>query len=315
MSGDAPETTRPWWRDAVVYQIYVRSFADGDGDGIGDLAGIRRRLGHVAALGADAVWLTPCYPSPQYDHGYDVADYCDIEPTYGDLAGFDALVAEAHALGLRVLMDVVPNHCSVEHPWFRAAVAAGRGSPERARFYFRDGRGPNGDEPPNNWQAIFGGPAWTRVDEPDGSPGQWYLHVFTPWQPDFDWSNPDVLAFFADVLTFWFDRGVDGFRVDAVTVVGKPAGLPDCPPERRPRCYEHVPSGFDVWKDWRRIVDDYERAHPGRSLTTVGEAYAGRRPDLLARYAAPDAFHQTFSFDLLLSPWEAGSLRRAIDES
>ncbi len=218
-----------WWQSAVTYQIYVRSFADADGDGVGDLEGIRRRLGYVAELGVDAIWLTPCYPSPQHDHGYDVADYFSIEPAYGDLAAFDALVGRAHELGLRVLMDVVPNHCSIEHPWFTAALAAGPGSPERARFYFRDGRGPGGDEPPNNWRSAFAGTAWERVVEPDGSPGQWFLHSFAPEQPDFDWSHPDIGEHFDRMLRFWFDRGVDGFRVDAVTVLGKAPGLPDAP--------------------------------------------------------------------------------------
>ncbi len=185
-----------WWETAVVYQVYVRSFADSNDDGVGDLAGIRSRLPYLAALGIDAIWLTPCYPSPQADHGYDVADYFDIEPDYGDLGEFDALVRSARAIGIRIMMDVVPNHCSSDHAWFREALAAGRGSRARERFYFRDGRGTRGDEPPNNWQAIFGGSAWARVDEPDGSPGQWYLALFTPAQPDFDWNHPDVVDHF-----------------------------------------------------------------------------------------------------------------------
>ena len=216
-----------WWETAVVYQLYVRSFADSNDDGIGDLAGIRGRLPYLADLGIDAIWLNPCYPSPQIDHGYDVADYFDIEPDYGDLAEFDALVRDARALGIRIMMDVVPNHCSTEHAWFRDALASPPGSSERERFYFRDGRGAHGDEPPNNWQAIFGGSAWTRIDEADGSPGQWYLAVFTPAQPDLNWNHPDVVDYFDGVLRFWFDRGVDGFRADSVTLVGKAPGLPD----------------------------------------------------------------------------------------
>jgi len=309
------QENRPWWRDAVIYQIYVRSFADSNGDGIGDLAGIRSRLDHIASLGADAIWMTPCYPSPQRDHGYDVADYFSIEPDYGDLAEFDELVTEAHARDLRVMLDVVPNHCSSEHSWFRAAVASGPGSPERERYFFRDGRGDAGELPPNNWQALFGGPAWTRVTEPDGTPGQWYLHVFTPWQPDFDWSSPDVVQMFDDMLRFWFDRGVDGFRVDAVTVLGKAAGLPDAPEGHPREPFEFLASAHDVWRHWRALIDRYELDHPGRVLVTVGEAYAARRPDLLAKYVAPDQFHQSFSFDLLMTPWHAGLIHRAVDDT
>ena len=177
---------REWWRDAVVYQVYVRSFADSNGDGKGDLQGIIDHLPYLEALGVDAIWMCPCFPSPQMDHGYDVADYMNIEPTYGTLADFDRLVAAGRQHGIRIMLDIVPNHCSSQHQWFIDAVAAGRGSRERDRFWFRDGKGPNGDLPPNNWTAIFGGPAWTRVTEPDGTPGQWYLHVFTPWQPDWN---------------------------------------------------------------------------------------------------------------------------------
>src|SRR5690606_35965320 len=190
----------PWWRDAVVYEIYVRSFADASGDGVGDLPGVRSRLPYLARLGVDAIWLTPFYPSPMADGGYDVADYRDVDPRFGSLDDFDALVADAHRLGLRVLVDIVPNHSSAEHPWFKAALAAGPGSPERERYIFAD----SGDGPPNNWQSTFSGPAWTRV--PDG---QWYLHLFAPEQPDFNWRNPEVHAEFTDTLRFWLERGVD----------------------------------------------------------------------------------------------------------
>lgn len=196
-----------WWERAAVYQIYVRSFADSGTDGIGDLTGIVDHLDHVSSLGVDAVWLTPFFPSPQRDHGYDVSDYFGVDPSYGSLTDIDRLIEACHARGLRVLADIVPNHCSSDHAWFQAALAAPPSSVERARFYFRDGVGADGSSPPNNWLAMFGGSAWTRV--PDG---QWYLHSFTPWQPDFDWANEDVAAMFDAVLRFWFDRGIDGFE-------------------------------------------------------------------------------------------------------
>ncbi|MEE8602861.1 alpha-amylase family glycosyl hydrolase [Euzebya tangerina] len=305
-----------WWATAVIYQLYVRSFADDDGDGKGDLAGIRHRLDHIAELGVDAIWLNPCYPSPQRDHGYDVADYFGIEPDYGDLEEFDRLVADAAARGIRIVMDVVPNHCSSEHPWFVAAVEAGRGSAERERFWFRDGRGPDGSEPPNNWQAIFGGSAWTRVLEPDGSPGQWYLGVFTPHQPDFNWNNPEVADHFDEMLGFWFDRGVEGFRADAVTVLGKVDGLPDSdePPEwgRPDPLFLYHEDGHRAWERWRRTVDDYNLQHPERDVFLIAEAYTPERPDVFATYVSPSEFHQSFYFDLLLSPWQAGAYRDAI---
>ncbi len=222
-----PIVPREWWRDAVVYQIYVRSFADSDGDGVGDLPGITSRLPYLRDLGVDAVWLTPFYTSPQHDHGYDVADYYDVDPLFGSLGDADELLARAHDLGLKVIVDLVPNHTSHAHAWFQAALAAEPGSPERARYLFRDGRGPKGDEPPNNWQSIFGGPAWTQLETPDGDAGQWYLHLFDSTQPDLDWRNPEVGDMFEDVLRFWLDRGVDGFRVDVAHGLFKEEGLRD----------------------------------------------------------------------------------------
>ena len=311
-------TADMWWRDAVVYQIYVRSFADSGTDGVGDLAGISDRLDHVADLGVDAIWLTPFYPSPQRDHGYDVADYFDVDPEYGTLADIDRLIAGCHQRGLRFLADVVPNHCSSEHAWFREALAAAPGSAARARFYFRDGRGEHGELPPNNWKAMFGGSAWTRVAD-----GQWYLHSFSPWQPDFDWDNEEVASMFDDVMRFWFDRGVDGFRVDAVSHLGKAAGLPDAPeppagtPETGVVGYNpymlHWPSAHDVWRRWRAVADQYEREHSGRQLVSVAEAYTPGKIELLLDYVRPDEFHQAFSFDLLLAPWNAAIIRQAID--
>ena len=222
-----------WWEDAVVYEVYPRSFADADGDGVGDLPGLRSRLGYLADLGVDAVWLTPFYPSPLADGGYDVSDYCAVDPLLGTMADFDALVTDAAAHQIRVIVDLVPNHCSSAHPLFRAALAAAPGSPERARFIFRDGRGPGGEQPPNNWISQFGGSAWTRVTEADGSPGQWYLHLYDTGQPDWDWRNPDVPALFEDVIRFWLDRGVAGLRVDVAHGLFKDPDLPDLAGRRR----------------------------------------------------------------------------------
>ena len=202
--------------DAAIYQIYPRSFKDSTGSGLGDIAGITQQMDYLERLGIEAIWLSPFYPSPLVDGGYDVADYCDVDPRLGSLDDFDDMIAAAHARGIKVIVDIVPNHSSNQHPWFKAALAAGPGSPERARYIFRDGRGEHGELPPTNWNANFGGPAWTRVAD-----GQWYLHMFTPEQPDFDWSCPEVHALFCDVLAFWSDRGVDGFRIDVAQGLAK----------------------------------------------------------------------------------------------
>ena len=223
----APQSPRAWWEGAAIYQLYVRSFADGDGDGIGDLAGARAHLPYLAALGIDAIWFNPWYPSPMADAGYDISDYRSIDPVFGTLDDADALIAEAHAHGIRIIIDVVPNHGSDRHPWFAAALAAGPGSAERSRFWFRPGRGDDGSLPPNNWQSIFGGPAWTRVVEADGYLGEWYLHLFAPEQPDFNWDSADVRREFEDVLRFWFSRGVDGIRIDSAALLCKDPALPD----------------------------------------------------------------------------------------
>ncbi|MET0881933.1 MAG: glycoside hydrolase family 13 protein [Acidimicrobiales bacterium] len=306
----------PWWREAVIYEIYVRSFADADGDGIGDLAGIRSRLPALVDLGVDAIWLTPFYPSPQADGGYDVADPCAVDPRFGTMADFDALLATAHELGLRLLVDIVPNHTSVEHPWFRAALAGGPGSPARDRYWFRPGRGPAGDEPPNDWQSVFGGPAWTRITEPDGQPGPWYLHLFAPEQPDLDWTRTEVRDGFESILAFWLDRGVDGFRIDVAHGLVKDPELADIAgrfahagvaAEGHPHWDRD--EVHDIYRGWRRLIDTY----PGDRIF-VAEAYLGsaRR---LARYVRPDELHTAFNFDLLLAPWDATALTDAIDES
>jgi len=311
----AAQSAAPWWRDAVIYQVYPRSWADADGDGVGDLPGITSRLDHLAALGVDAVWLSPFYRSPQHDAGYDVADPRDVDPVFGTLADFDALLDRAHDLGLRVVVDVVPNHTSDEHVWFQAALAAPAGSPERARYLFRDGRGEHGDLPPNNWQSMFGGPAWTRTTEPDGSPGQWYLHLFDTTQPDLDWTHPEVHDELESVLRFWLDRGVDGFRIDVAHGLAKADGLPDGPVDfdastqataLQPQFDQ--PAVHEVYRRWRRVVEEY----PGDRLLCA-EAWV-LPSDALARYVRHDELHQTFNFDFLMTPWLADELRTAIND-
>jgi alpha-glucosidase len=302
-----------WWQDAVIYQVYLRSFTDSGGDGIGDLAGLRARLDHLETLGVDGLWLNPCYPSPQVDHGYDVADYTDIEPAYGDLEEFDGLLADVHSRGLKLLLDLVPNHCSSQHPWFQAALAAGPGSPERDLFLFRDGRGPDGSQPPNNWRSAFSGPAWTQLPERDGAPGQWYLHLFDAKQPDFNWRNPAVGDFFEAILRFWFDRGVDGFRIDVAHGLVKDPDLPDWDPSTKGTSgaapmWNH-PDVHDVYRRWRRIADSYT----GRDLTLVGEIWVPAVEDL-ALYLRPDELPQAFFFELLTQPWRAPDLRAAIKQ-
>ncbi len=307
---------RDWWRHAVVYQIYPRSFADGNGDGVGDINGIRARLPYLAALGIDAIWINPWYPSPMKDAGYDVSDYRAIEPVFGTMADAEALIAEAHDAGIRIILDIVPNHTSDQHRWFTAALAAGPGSPERDRFIFRDGRGAAGDEPPNDWESQFGGPAWTRVTEADGRPGQWYLRLFAPEQPDVNWDHPDVHAEFDETLRFWFDRGVDGFRIDVAHGLVKDAGLPDLDglpfplPDDAPEDLEHPhwdqPGVHDVFREWRRVADSY--AEP---KAFCGEIWVGRDHRLTA-YLRPDELHTAFNFNFLQAPWLAAGLRRVI---
>jgi alpha-glucosidase len=303
----------PWWRGAVGYEVYVRSFTDSDRDGVGDLPGIQARLAYLRDLGVDALWLTPFFPSPMADHGYDVADPRDVDPSFGSLADFDALLSEAHTLGLRVTIDVVPNHSSDRHEWFRRALAAPPGSAERDRYIFRDGRGPGGSEPPNNWQSNFGGPAWTRV--PDG---QFYLHMFTLQQPDLNWRNPDVVTDYERTLRFWLDRGVDGFRIDVAHGLLKDAALRDNPGRWHRGMFGHGPEDkyswnqpevHEVYRSWRKIIDSY----PGERMA-VGEVWV-REDDDLADYVRPDELHLAFNFKLLRAEWSPESLRRAVQES
>jgi len=316
-----------WWRDAVVYQIYIRAFADADGDGVGDLPGITSRLPYLRDLGVDAIWITPFYRSPMADHGYDVADHRAVDPVFGDLAAVDALLARAHELGLRVLFDLVPNHSSDAHPAFRAALAAGPGSPERALYVFRDGvpappagGAPPTTAPPNNWRSVFGGPAWTPAPDGRDDP-QWYLHLFAREQPDWNWSHPAVAADHAATIRFWLDRGADGFRIDVAHGLVKDAALrgnpvPDAADPGSMYREDAEPMIWDqdgvhtVYRQWRSITDSYDAAD-GRDRVLVGEAWVSD-PDRLARYVRPDELHQTFAFALLLAPFSAPAWRAAI---
>ncbi len=307
-----------WWRSAVIYQIYPRSFADASGDGIGDLPGITSRLDALKQLGVDAIWLSPFMTSPQKDAGYDVADYRDVDPLFGTLADFDEMLAQAHARGIRVIVDLVPNHSSDQHVWFQQALKAAPGSPERARYIFRDGKGENGELPPNNWESVFGGGMWQRITEADGTPGQWYLHIFDVSQPDFDWTNEEVREEFRSILRFWLDRGVDGFRVDVAHGMIKAAGLPDYVPDPEAGSMgggeENVPywgqdGVHEIYRDWHRLLAEYDG---DRAL--CGEAWL---PTLkkTALWVRPDEMHQTFNFGYLMTPWDAERLRDVIRES
>ncbi|WP_280452204.1 glycoside hydrolase family 13 protein [Nocardia cyriacigeorgica] len=305
----------PWWETAVFYQVYPRSFADSDGDGVGDLGGVRARLDYLERLGVDALWICPVMRSPMADGGYDVADPRDIDPLFGGMAAFDALIAAAHARDIKITMDLVPNHTSDAHPWFRAALAAAPGSPERARYIFRDGRGPGGELPPNNWPSIFGGPAWTRVVEADGSPGQWYLHLFAAEQPDLNWDNPEVIADFEHTLRFWLDRGVDGFRIDVAHGMAKPEGLPDMErvdtrmlihDDSDPRF--NNPGVHDIHRRIRRVLDDYPHA------VSIGEVWVDDNVRF-GEYVRPDELHLAFNFRLAETPFDAEAIRHAVENS
>lgn len=311
--------TSDWWRTAVIYQIYPRSFADSSGDGIGDLRGITKNLSSLQALGVDAIWLSPFYTSPQRDGGYDVADFKDVDPLFGNLADFDQMVAEAHERGLRVIIDIVPNHTSDQHVWFQEALSATPGSAARDRYVFRDGNGPDGSEAPNNWESVFGGPAWTRLVNDDGTPGQWFLHLFDSSQPDLNWANEDVLEGFDDILRFWLDRDVDGFRVDVAHGLIKAEGLPDfvvdesagsmggddaaTPP------YWAQDGVHDVWRRWRRVLDSYSGAR-----ILAAEAWVSPLSEM-AKWVRPDEMHQAFNFAYLETDWDAEGLRSVIDAS
>ncbi|MEV7191517.1 glycoside hydrolase family 13 protein [Streptomyces sp. NPDC093510] len=315
----APTTGSPsageWWRDAVIYQVYPRSFADGNGDGMGDLPGITARLPYLRDLGVDAVWLSPFYASPQADAGYDVADYRAVDPVFGTLADADDLVRETHALGLRFIVDIVPNHCSDRHEWFQEALREGPGSAARDRFHFRAGRGADGALPPNDWESVFGGPAWTRVED-----GQWYLHLFAAEQPDFNWDNQDVHDEFRSVLRFWLDLGVDGFRIDVAHGLVKAPGLPDIGHAEQVKLlgkqavpYFDQDGVHEIYRDWRRILDAYGTGN-GTERIAVAEAWTPT-VERSALYLRRGELHQAFNFEYLTTGWDAAALRAVIDRS
>lgn len=306
-----------WWRDAAVYQVYPRSFLDGNGDGLGDLQGVIKNLPYVKGLGFDAIWLSPFYPSPQHDSGYDVSDPRGVDPMYGTLEDAERLIAKAHELELRIIIDIVPNHVSTEHRWFQEALQADPGSPARGRFHFRDGRGPNGSEPPTNWMSMFGGSAWTQVAD-----GQWYLHLFDVTQPDLNWANPEVRADGLETLRFWLDRGVDGIRIDVALGLAKDSTYPDLEDaeavimalrmdlddgsiESSKRRLKVVNSAIfdrdeviDIYREWRALMNTY-----GDDRMAVAEAWLP--PERASRYIAPDALHQIFNFDFMAVSWNA----------
>ncbi len=296
-------TSLDWWRTSAVYQVYIRSFADGNGDGTGDVEGLRSKLPYLADLGVDAIWINPWYPSPLLDGGYDVADYRDINPAFGTLVQAEHMITEAHELGIRILVDLVPNHCSWDHAWFTAALDAGPGSPERARFHFRDSL----DGPPNNWQSVFGGPAWTQVDD-----GQWYLHLFDPSQPDLDWTHSEVREEFASILRFWLDRGADGFRVDVAHGMAKDPSYPDLADHVQILSSAKMPNHphwdrdevHDINRQWRAVLNEYD------DRMMVAEAWVSE--ESLPKYLRSDEYHQSFSFDLLMAEWNAEAYRSTI---
>lgn len=304
--GREPEHTLAWWRDAVVYQVYVRSFGDANGDGIGDLAGVRERLPYLAALGVDALWFNPWYPSPLADAGYDITDYRSIDPVIGTLWEAERLIAEAGELGMRTIVDIVPNHVSSEHPWFRDALASPPGSAARERFWFRPGAGAMGELPPNGWQSIFGGSAWSRAGD-----GEWYLHLFAPEQPDLNWEHPDVWAEHEGILRFWFERGVAGVRIDSAALLVKDPRLSEERPDAEPGDHPFVDRDqlHEIYRRWRAIADGCEEPR-----ILIGEVWLPDA-DRFARYLRPDELHTAFNFDFLACPWEPGRMRASIQST
>ncbi len=311
----------PWWQDAVIYQVYPRSFADADANGMGDLRGVASKIGYLKDLGVNAVWLSPFYQSPQADAGYDVADYRQVDPLFGTLDDFDDILARAHAEDIRIIVDLVPNHTSDEHVWFQQALAAGPGSPERDRYIFRDGKGPAGDVEPNNWQSLFGGPAWTRTTNADGNPGQWYLHLFDTKQPDLNWDNEQVHAEMRSVLRFWLDRGVDGFRVDVAHGMVKAAGLPDWSEKvsmvqgNEEAAANTTPPYFDqegvhaIYEEWNAVLAEYDG-----DRMMVAEAWV-EPMERIFRYVRDGEMQQAFNFGFLLAGWNARNIVDNVTET
>ena len=303
-----------WWRTAVIYQIYPRSFADGNGDGIGDLVGTTARLESLRSLGIDAIWFSPFFKSPQKDAGYDVADYKTIDPLFGTNEEFYDLLAKAHSLGLRIIVDIVPNHSSDQHELFQAALKAAPGSPEREMYIFRDGKGANGELPPNNWESVFGGNAWTRTTNPDGTLGQWYLHIFDSSQPDFNWENPKVTELFEDILSFWLDKGVDGFRIDVAHGLVKEVGLPDVKVgathvvDETNHPFWGQEGVHDIIRGWRKLLNRYD----DRAMCAEAWVLPLSR---MAKWVREDEYHQTFNFGYLETPWERQALEKVVTES
>jgi alpha-glucosidase len=306
-----------WWRQASVYQIYPRSFADSNGDGLGDLPGVTSRVPYLKALGVDAVWLSPFYPSALADGGYDVDDYRNVDPRLGTLDDFDEMAAALHGAGIRLIVDIVPNHSSDRHEWFKEALASPKGSAARDRYIFRDGLGANGELPPSDWESVFGGPAWDRITEPDGTPGQWYLHLFAKEQPDFNWDNPEVREDFLKTLRFWSDRGVDGFRIDVAHALTK--HLPEVLPSKAelPQEGENAFGAHPIWDrdevheiyaEWRKLFNEY---NPPRTAVAEAWVHADRR----ARYASPEGLGQAFNFDLLEADFDAAQFRAIITKN
>lgn len=314
-----------WWRTSVIYQIYPRSFADADGDGLGDLKGITSRLDSLASLGIDAIWFSPFFKSPQKDAGYDISDYRMIDPIFGTNEDFDVLLAKAKSLGIRIIVDIVPNHTSDQHVWFQAALNSAKGSAERAYYHFKDGKGENGELPPNNWQSIFGGPAWSRITEADGSLGQWYLHLFDSSQPDLNWENPIIADEFDEILRFWLKKGVDGFRVDVAHGMVKRAGLPDATIydenlRERPISiltmkeaeeavpYWGQPGVHDAIRRFRKVIDEFD------DRAMCAEASMSPLPRL-AMWVRPDEYHQSFNFDYMHGAYEPAAIKKIITDS